>query len=459
MTRHRHPAACVGALVAIAALFAGASHSAQAGDVVRILHSDGDALQARVDLLQQAKQEIDAAYYIVGDDQVPLLFLSLLRDAARRGVTVRLLVDGHDGNNQMPRALQAHLICEGVEIREYHAPLTLRPYWIKNRMHDKLLIVDGEQLITGGRNLKDDYYGLACENFLDRDVYLRGCMAAEARCYFLARWESENVEPTRLCGRINQKKQQKEMTHPELDDGCDEAAICMAGGLLDDAKADAERCNLVKFDTGVDWAAQASESQCVEFLHDDPCGKKTKSAGIADDMLDLFDGAQCSILLETPYLVLSKAMKRRLASASARGVCVQILTNSLGTTNHHSAQAAYENDKRWLLRHGIELWELTGCDHLHAKAAVIDGRIAVIGSYNFDMLSEKRNSEVALAICDEQVAAQLSASIGVHLERCYQIGRNGRPIGYCTKYPGVDRDLIREVRVKRLIVPATRASL
>ena len=68
--------------------------AAQAGDKVRFLHSDGDALQARVDLLQQAKQEIDVAYYIVSDDQVPLLFLSLLRDAARRGVTVRLLVDG-----------------------------------------------------------------------------------------------------------------------------------------------------------------------------------------------------------------------------------------------------------------------------------------------------------------------------------------------------------------------------
>ena len=118
--------------------------------------------------------------------------------------------------------------------------------------------------------------------------------------------------------------------HPELDDGCDEAAICIAGHLLDDAKTDAARCKLVKFDTGADWSAEAQEAGCVDFLHDDPCGKKTKSAGIADDMLELLDGAQCSILLETPYLVLSKEMKRILASAVDRGVCVQILTNSLG---------------------------------------------------------------------------------------------------------------------------------
>lgn len=431
----------------------------QAGDKVRILHSDADGLQARVDLVQQAKQEICVSYYIVGDDQVPLVFLSLLRDAARRGVTVRLLVDGHDGDNQIPRALQAHLLREGVDIREYHPPLVLNGYWIKNRMHDKLLIVDGEHLITGGRNLKDDYFGLACENFLDRDVYVRGCAASAAQCYFMARWESGNVCPTRLFGRINKKSMEKEMTHAELNDGCDEEAICLARHLLDEAKANAECCQLVKFNTNTDWSAEAHEADCVEFLHDDPCGKKTKCPGIADDMLDLFDSAQCCIVLETPYLVLSKEMKRILASAVCRGVDVQILTNSLATTNHHSAHAAYENDKRWLLRHGIELWELTGCKHLHAKAAVIDGCVAVIGSYNFDMLSEKRNSEVAVAIHDSDVADGLLASISEHLSSCYQIGRNGRPIGYGSKYPGVDRKLVNELRRKRIAAPVMRGSL
>ena len=459
MKRHPHTTRQLGLFVTSAILVLAAALPAQASNKVRILHSDGDALQARVDLLQQAKQEINVSYYIVSDDKVPLLFLSLLRDAARRGVTVRLLVDGHNGNNQMPRGLQAHLLREGIQIREYHAPLVLQPYWIKNRMHDKLVIVDGEQLITGGRNLKDDYYGLACESFLDRDVYIRGCAAASAQCYFMARWESENVCPTRLSGRINQKKQEKEMTHVELDDGCDEEAVCAASRLLDEAKSDAGCCQLAKLGAAKDWSAEAHEAQCVDFLHDDPCGKKTKSAGIADDMLELLDGAQCSIMLETPYLVISKEMKRILASVAARGVCVRILTNSLGTNNHHSAQAAYENDKRWFLRHGIELWELTGCKHLHAKAAVIDGSIAVIGSYNFDMLSEKRNAEVAVAIHDPQIAAELQASIDVHLESCYQIGRNARPIGYNTKYPGVDRELIKEVRRKRIAAPVMRKSL
>jgi cardiolipin synthase C len=188
--------------------------TAARGDRLRILHENSEGVQARIDLVQQARHEINVSYYIVGDDEVPLAFLSLLRDAARHGLTVRLIVDGQGSDNLMPRALEAHLIREGVQIKEFHPRTPGHLLWVMHRMHDKLLIVDGEHLITGGRNLKDEYFGLDCINFVDRDVYLRGCAAAAAQCYFLARWESGNVCSTRLSGRINQKKLEKDMAHP-----------------------------------------------------------------------------------------------------------------------------------------------------------------------------------------------------------------------------------------------------
>ena len=66
---------------------------------------------------------------------------------------------------------------------------------------------------------------------------------------------------------------------------------------------------------------------------------------------------------------------------------------------------------------------------------------------------------MAVAIYDRPVATELLASIAVHLESCYPIGRNGRPIGYSTKYPGVDRDLVKELRRKRIAAPVMRGSL
>ena len=425
--------------------------------MVRILHDDADAAQARIDVLQQARKEINVSYYIVGDDHIPLVFLSLLRDAVRRGVAVRLLVDGHSNNNQIPRALAAHLIREGVQIKEFHPDTPFRLAWIKTRMHDKLVIVDEEQLITGGRNLKDEYFGQDCRNFVDRDVYVRGCTATEAKCYFMARWLSADVLPTRLGGKLG-KDIEKVQKHLDLNDACDEAAILRAGLLLDEARQAAEKTGRLKFDSGRDWSKDAKEVATIRFMHDIP-GVKKRRAGIGPDMLALLSTAKCSLVLETPYMALSRKTKMVLKSLARSGVHVTILTNSFETNDHHSAQAIYENNKRRYLRWGIELHELRGCDYLHAKAAVIDGCVAVIGSYNFDELSQKKNSEVAVAIYDADVAAMLHASINLHMERSYQIGRNGIPIGYNTKYPGIDRDTLHELRVKRVIAPFAKRFL
>jgi phosphatidylserine/phosphatidylglycerophosphate/cardiolipin synthase-like enzyme len=452
-SRHVRQLAAAVLVIATQACFAAAASA----DLVRILHETSDAVQARVDLIQQARQEINASYYIVGDDEVPLALLALLRDAARRGLPVRLIVDGHSNNNQMPRALEAHLIREGVEIREFHPKTSGERVWAKHRSHDKLLVVDCEQMITGGRNLKNEYFGLDCRNYVDRDVYLRGCKAAEARCYFMSRWCSEDVVPAQLTGPMDEKIPQAQR-HCDLNDACDEDAIRRAALLLDEAPRRAVECNIIQLNTGRDWSAGARQVESICFLHDYPCIDK-KQAGIGRDMIDLLSTARCSLVLETPYLALSREMKRLLTGLSRQGVQVTILTNSFETNDERPAQALYESDKRQFLRAGIELWELRGCDHLHAKAAVIDGCVAVIGSYNFDELSQKKNSEVALAIYDPQTAAELFASFCAHLQRAYEIGRNLRPLGYDSKYPGASRDQIRQLRRDRVVAPVIKKFL
>jgi phosphatidylserine/phosphatidylglycerophosphate/cardiolipin synthase-like enzyme len=436
----------LGRLLLVVLLASGLSRPV-AADVVRILHADQQSLQARVDLIQQARAEINVASYIVGDDEVPLILLALLRDAARRGLTVRLVVDGQGGNNQIPRAMQMHLIQEGVDLREFLPADRRLPGG--QRMHDKLLIVDGEHLIAGGRNLKDHYFGLDCQNFVDRDVYVRGCAAAAAQCYYLDRWASADVGPPDFCRRLN-RALPKEQQHYDLNDPGDECSLAEAAALLDEALASAEACGLVKLHTGQDWAAGQREVACVRFLHDQPGVSKSCPGGIGDRMLELLSQAQCCLVLQTPYFVISDELKQVLVELRCRDVEVILLTNSLQSTNHETAHAGYMNQRRWLLRLGIEIWELTGCDHLHAKAALIDGQIAVIGSYNFDMLSEQKNSEVAVAIDDEEIAAGLWSSMESHFARCNPIGPNGKPLGYQIRHPGASRDKLKEMRRKRL---------
>src|SRR6187401_2140278 len=64
-------------------------------DVFRLLDNPRDAAQARVYLLQQAKNDIAALYFLARNDRVTLTALALMGDAARRGVRVRLSVDAN----------------------------------------------------------------------------------------------------------------------------------------------------------------------------------------------------------------------------------------------------------------------------------------------------------------------------------------------------------------------------
>src|SRR3954462_3271781 len=107
-------------------------------DRVRLLATDRQAAEARVEMVLGAREEILASAFIVGDDPFTLTSLGLLRDAARRGIRVQLLVDAQW--NRIPRAVQAHLLAEGVGIREFHPFRLDRPLWIVRRMHDKLVV-------------------------------------------------------------------------------------------------------------------------------------------------------------------------------------------------------------------------------------------------------------------------------------------------------------------------------
>ncbi|MEX2559590.1 MAG: hypothetical protein WD403_06725, partial [Pirellulales bacterium] len=80
---------------------------AAAADVVRILDSNWEAAQARIDLIEQARTEIVLSYYSIANDKLAGMYLSLLRDAAQRGVAVRLVVDAM--HNHIPSQVQEEL--------------------------------------------------------------------------------------------------------------------------------------------------------------------------------------------------------------------------------------------------------------------------------------------------------------------------------------------------------------
>ena len=95
-----------------------------------------------------------------------------------------------------------------------------------------------------------------------------------------------------------------------------------------------------------------------------------------------------------------------LVNAAQRGVQVKILT--AGKCDVPLINAAANYIYAFLLRHNIAIHEMAS-QELHAKTYVIDGKMAMVGSYNLDMLSYKRLLEVSLVTSELRLAQQLES--------------------------------------------------
>jgi phosphatidylserine/phosphatidylglycerophosphate/cardiolipin synthase-like enzyme len=443
--------AIVGLVLALTAVAASAAEE----NLFRLLHGNHEAAQARADLINAATNSIETSYYWIGDDRVGAWYTSLLRNAALRGVRVRLMVDAE--HNDIPPAVQEHLVAGGVHIKEYHPHLTGHPGWQDRRMHDKTLIVDGRHLIVGSRNIRDSHFGLARLNYVDRDAYVCGEVAREARRYFDCLWLSDQVRPTDFRPTVMQRlRLGTSANDPEVSPASGrnmspEAWLAMGCGLMVCGQP-------VDCDINRDWSADACPLGCVSFVYD-PCGVKGRPYSIEDQLLRLLGSACASIVLETPYFVMSCDEKRALAAAAARGVRITLLTNSLASTDHLIVAAEFANQRHWLLAHGVEIWELAGPNHLHAKSAVVDGQIAFVGSYNFDPRSQSLNTETGVIIDDAAVAEWVLNSIGEHMSRSYQFTSEGRAVVDGSRNPGAPLGRVIGMQPLRLLVPLIRRTL
>jgi cardiolipin synthase C len=374
--------------------------SAAHADVFRLLDDPRDAAQARVDVIQQAEHEIDAVYFLARNDRITLTALALLRDARRRGVeSVRLIVDANF--QHIPRAVLAHLRDEGVQVRVYH-PITLRhPSWLFRRMHEKAVIADSRRYITGGRNLGEAYFGLARHNYLDRDVYVEGASAAEADRHFEQLWASAGVCDLRV--RVSDAEKRR------------------AAKVLDNAARTLD--GFVQLDTHRDWSAGLKDVARIEFAAD-PIADDGPRVGTR--VAQAIESAHESVVIESPYLVPSAPLLDLLERKLAAGVRVQILTNSLRSTDGALPYAGYLKYRRRLLRDGVDLREYKGPDTLHAKTLVIDGRTVLVGSYNLDPRSESLNAEVMCIATDADVAREVLASVERHVDNAWVVASRER---------------------------------
>ena len=174
----------------------------------RLLPEAAFAFDARISLARHAEKSLDVQYYLIQKDDVGLLFLRELREAAARGVRVRLLVDDlyTAGEDEMFSTLAAF---PNVEVRLFNPMpsragslstrllMSLTDFGrINHRMHNKLLVADNSFAVSGGRNIANEYFMRStAANFIDMDVLSSGPIVRQMSEGFDRYWNSEHVRP------------------------------------------------------------------------------------------------------------------------------------------------------------------------------------------------------------------------------------------------------------------------
>jgi cardiolipin synthase len=324
-------------------------------------------------LIDEAQRSLRLLYYIYADDSVGRQVNDALIAAARRGVSVALIVDGFGADLVSGRDFYKPLEEAGVSVCHF-SPKFGRSYLLRN--HQKLALADGgdgegvARCIIGGFNIEDDYLGIAPKPELvwrDLGLLVEGPTAARLCGYFdaLHDWVRKPGAKIRHLNRA--------------------------------------LCRWSETEGSLRWLIGGPTRRLS------PWARRVRA--------DIRSGRRISII--AGYFAPSPAILRRLDKAGQRRAEVRVVTAS--KSDHDGAIAAARFTYAGLLRKGVKIFEFRP-SKLHTKLYLIDHAVHV-GSANFDMRSLFINLELMLRIEDKAFAEHVRGYIDGEIAQSDEITR------------------------------------
>jgi len=333
------------------------------GNRIRLLRNGAEYFVALERAIDAAEREVWLESYIFADDAAGRRVAAALARAARRGVKVRVMVDGWGAKFYLTDSLEQFLRDAGVDLLKYRpevAPWQFRSHRLR-RLHRKLVHVDRRLAFVGGINIIDD---------------------------------------------MNTGGQKA----PRVD-----FAVSVEGLLLPAIVYTMQRVwALVQF-------VQFGASQLPLFperIRGERVGNQTAKFVIRDNLrhrrdieqayLAAIRRAKHEIIIANAYFFPGIAFRRALAEASARGVAVTLILQAKVeyVLLHFAGKALYGQ----LLDAGVVIQEYSK-SMLHAKVAVVDDHWATVGSSNIDPYSLLMAREANVLVRDREFAGELRRAL------------------------------------------------
>ena len=433
------------------------------------------ALDARLAMISAATRSIDLQTYLIADDSTGRMLLRALRDAALRGVRVRVLVDDLY-TTDMDRLLLGLAAHPNVEVRLFNPFITARDSSLRrlvalargfkrlnHRMHNKLFIADGAVGLVGGRNLADEYFLRGKQgNFIDFDLLVTGAVLPQLNHWFDLYWNSTQAYPALDIVRA--------AGPPPVPADALRAAFEQntAADRPEPAPTDTDFFGAPPFSTALaqrrfHWLTAEAFAFADSPLKIEP---ENYSIPVNDTVthrfLQLLGDAHSEVLLFSPYFIPGNEALDRIKALRAAGVSVRVVTNSLAASDEPLVSIGLERHQTKLLKMGVDLYEMSSTrlklDHtlrnllgsstgrLHAKLGFLDRKTVLVGSMNLDPRSDKINTEIGMVVHNPELASMILGAFKVDaLTGVYRVQL--RPGGTGVRWTAIDADTQEELDI------------
>jgi cardiolipin synthase C len=403
----------------------------------RLLDTSYDGLAWRLALIDSAVSSLDIQTYLWYPDNTGRLILERAVEAAKRGVRVRLVVDDllTIGQDQLIYELDQHPM---VEVRLFNpwedrstlsrgGEMVAQFERLNTRMHDKLVIADGNVAVVGGRNIGDHYFGLSSAyNFHDLDLFGAGHIARQANEMFDHFWNSEWV--------VSADNLVQEHDSEWVDQKWAEIRAANA------AAPELEAFGAMRRDwtERLDWILGQLHPGTSTLLFD-TTGEEAIEQNVAGQMFNFMGLAQKELLITNAYIIPGQPAIDFIRGLTERGVKVRILTNSLASHDVPAVNSHYKDWRDDFIKAGAELYELRADAAiqsivdvppvsgefvgLHTKAFVVDREKVFIGSMNFDPRSFNINTEAGAFVHSPALGEDLARVMerDMHPDNAWQV--------------------------------------
>lgn len=428
-------------------------HDSTGSERVAYITKNTDALQYRLHMIEEAKEEIVLSTYDFNCDESGKDMMAALLNAADRGVSVKLIVDGISGFIDIQRNsyFKSFVNHHKIELKIYNPINLCKPWTIQARLHDKYLIIDNSMYLLGGRNTMDLFLGDYSERQnIDREIFVyidtqipqteqhinleQDNSLMQLRHYFEAIWnlpESERFQCHQTSSKImeyqkilRERYQNLLIKYPSMKTQWNYNDLTMATNKI--------------------------------TLLSNPIAVQNKEPQIWYSINQMMQSSS-NIKIYTPYIILGREMYHDLENICKSSESVELITNDIASGANPWGCTDYLNEKEKIWNMGIQVYEFLGAHSNHTKAILLDDRLSLIGSYNLDMRSTYLNTELMVVIdcpalntiIEEEFEHDKTYSKTMTASGEYQMGKNYEPVDISNGknfFYGILRILILPIR-------------